>query len=396
MSATTRPGGTNLPGGLGDADWTDLQDNWRDVDATWLQERSIIRVSGATPTVGTINGTNGNVAAADEGRVFYSATSKALLVAVSSTPTYKTVTMSNNLTIVDGATTSEIKASAGANGTGITINNTTGALSLGPSSFTGAISSNDYLTSLKAGSAGSISTSASGFTINTSGSDAVNLTTSASGLGVSASVVITGALSTTTSATVGNGLTVTAGGLTVTAGTTSLQATTVGTTLTVTGATTAAAITASGLITAGAGVTVTGAVQSSASNDLVVAASSGQTIRTISNFVFGDTAPGKNTNIKNAWSIYSTTDPAVASVTNKALNTNVATLTTGAAHNLWVGASVTVSGVDTTFNGTYTVTGVPSTTTFTYAKTASNVTSSAVSPAGSVTIPIPDGTVWFS
>jgi hypothetical protein len=43
---------------------------------------------------------------------------------------------------------------------------------------------------------------------------------------------------------------------------------------------------------------------------------------------------------------------------------------------------ITISGVDATFNGTYTITGVPTTTTFTYAKTASNVTSTAVSPVG--------------
>ena len=71
-----------------------------------------------------------------------------------------------------------------------------------------------------------------------------------------------------------------------------------------------------------------------------------------------------------------------ASVTNKALTSNVATLTTAAAHGLAAGMTVDVSGVDATFNGSYTITTVPSTTTFTYAKTASNVTSTAVSPAG--------------
>jgi len=59
-------------------------------------------------------------------------------------------------------------------------------------------------------------------------------------------------------------------------------------------------------------------------------------------------------------------------------------LTTGSAHGFEVGQSVTVSSVDSTFNGTYTITAVPSTTTFRYAKTATDVTSTAVSPAGSV------------
>ena len=74
-----------------------------------------------------------------------------------------------------------------------------------------------------------------------------------------------------------------------------------------------------------------------------------------------------------------------ASVTNKALTSNVATLTTAAAHGFAVGFEVVVTGVDATFNGTYTITGVPTTTTFTYAKTASDVASTAVSPAGTAT-----------
>jgi len=71
------------------------------------------------------------------------------------------------------------------------------------------------------------------------------------------------------------------------------------------------------------------------------------------------------------------------SVTNKALTSNVATLTTAVAHGLGVGQVVTVSGVDATFNGTYTITVVGSTTTFSYAKTASDVASAAAT--GTVT-----------
>ena len=70
------------------------------------------------------------------------------------------------------------------------------------------------------------------------------------------------------------------------------------------------------------------------------------------------------------------------SITNKALTSNVATLTTSAAHGLSTGMQIIVSGVDATFNGEYRITGVPTTTTFTYAKTASDVASTAVSPAG--------------
>jgi hypothetical protein len=70
------------------------------------------------------------------------------------------------------------------------------------------------------------------------------------------------------------------------------------------------------------------------------------------------------------------------SISNKALTSNVATLTTSAVHGLSVGMQITISGVDATFNGEYRITGVPTTNTFTYAKTASDVPSAAVSPVG--------------
>jgi hypothetical protein len=68
-------------------------------------------------------------------------------------------------------------------------------------------------------------------------------------------------------------------------------------------------------------------------------------------------------------------------ISNKALTSNVATLTTNIAHDFDVNNTVTVSGVDATFNGTYVVTAKTSTT-FSYAKTATNVTS--VASGGSV------------
>jgi hypothetical protein len=76
----------------------------------------------------------------------------------------------------------------------------------------------------------------------------------------------------------------------------------------------------------------------------------------------------------------------VTSVNNKALTSNVATLTTTAAHGYSTGDVVVVTGVDSTFNGTYVITDVPTTTTFKYAKTAGNVASAAVSPTGTATV----------
>lgn len=69
-------------------------------------------------------------------------------------------------------------------------------------------------------------------------------------------------------------------------------------------------------------------------------------------------------------------------INNKALTSNVATLTTSTSHTFTVGQTVSITNVDTTFNGTFVVTAVTSTT-FSYALIATNV--SSVASAGSVT-----------
>lgn len=74
-------------------------------------------------------------------------------------------------------------------------------------------------------------------------------------------------------------------------------------------------------------------------------------------------------------------DAKSVSVSNKSLTSNVATLTTSAAHGFEIGQTVTVAGVDSTFNGTFLITNKTNNT-FTYAKTATDVASTAVSPVG--------------
>lgn len=74
----------------------------------------------------------------------------------------------------------------------------------------------------------------------------------------------------------------------------------------------------------------------------------------------------------------------VYTINNKALTSNVATLTTSVAHALLVGDTVTVTGVDATFNGTYVITAVTSNT-FSYAKTAANVTSTTATGSATKT-----------
>ena len=79
------------------------------------------------------------------------------------------------------------------------------------------------------------------------------------------------------------------------------------------------------------------------------------------------------------------------SVTNKALTSNVATLTTSAAHGLVVGQSVNVlmTTSDTAFDGVRVVATTPTSTTFTFSSIASDVTS--VGATGTVT-----GFTWYT
>jgi hypothetical protein len=85
---------------------------------------------------------------------------------------------------------------------------------------------------------------------------------------------------------------------------------------------------------------------------------------------------------------YATTISTITkTVTNKALASNVATLTTSDAHTYLVGDVVVVTDVDATFNGTFNITEVGGGgTTFSYAKVAGNVSSTAVSPTGTAAV----------
>ena len=82
-------------------------------------------------------------------------------------------------------------------------------------------------------------------------------------------------------------------------------------------------------------------------------------------------------------------------ISNKALTSNLATLTTNAVHGITqVGTLVTVQGVDSVFDGDYVIQSIPTTTTFTYVKVNANVTTAAVSPVGTATfIPVTSGFV---
>lgn len=77
------------------------------------------------------------------------------------------------------------------------------------------------------------------------------------------------------------------------------------------------------------------------------------------------------------------TADSLKTVTNKSLTSNVATLTTSAAHGFAVGDSITVTGVGAPFNGSFIVTAVPTPTTVRYAKTNTDITSTVAT--GTVT-----------
>lgn len=90
--------------------------------------------------------------------------------------------------------------------------------------------------------------------------------------------------------------------------------------------------------------------------------------------VSGASAP---TDAEVTWSFGAS--EALPAVTNKALTSNVATLTTASAHGLAVGQKVKVDIGDAVFDGVQTITDVPTATTFTFAKTNSNVASASAS-----------------
>jgi hypothetical protein len=83
------------------------------------------------------------------------------------------------------------------------------------------------------------------------------------------------------------------------------------------------------------------------------------------------------------------------SINQKSLVSNVATLQTTANHTYTIGQTVVVSGVDSTFNGTYTITAVTANS-FNYAKTSINVSATTVSPVGTAVVNTSASTVVIS
>lgn len=75
-------------------------------------------------------------------------------------------------------------------------------------------------------------------------------------------------------------------------------------------------------------------------------------------------------------------NPTRAYVSNVAITTSLATITTNAAHGYAVGNIVTITGAHASIDGTYVIYTVPTSTTFTFVSTTTTLASTAVSPVG--------------
>ena len=85
------------------------------------------------------------------------------------------------------------------------------------------------------------------------------------------------------------------------------------------------------------------------------------------------TLPGNGT-----YQIYAEVAETQIAITARAISSNVATITTGSTvHGFLTGQTVLVTGVDSTFDGSYVITSTPTTSSFTYSKIAGNQTVTA-------------------
>lgn len=311
------------PAVTGEVDWTDNTDNWRAVDAEWLQSRSVVRIDNDTPA------TSSNLISGSQqsGRVYYTTTGKKIIVNVgTTTPSYETVLSSGFLVSADETSVVRLGiANFTASGFSFTKSNgavSIGSLSIGTSLTAAAATVSGDLTARAGSNANGLRATTGGVVIDTTSAggttNAVTLTTASTRLNVNKGVTIASGGLTVTA----GGATVTAGGLTVTAGggtvsggltvnggvvvsNTGLTVTAGGVTVTAGGLTVSSGATAMQAATATS--VTTPLVQSATGADLTLTAASGQAIRTSSNMFFG------NTTVRNAWVVYGA-DPGVSNV----------------------------------------------------------------------------------
>jgi hypothetical protein len=114
-------------------------------------------------------------------------------------------------------------------------------------------------------------------------------------------------------------------------------------------------------------------------------------------FIIGDTVTVTNTGIpfdgsytitattSNTFS-YAATRTNAKEIVSKQLLLNIATLQTSAAHGFIVGELVSITNVDSYFNGTYTITEIPTSTSFRFKRASSNERAISIRSAASNTV----------
>ena len=104
-----------------------------------------------------------------------------------------------------------------------------------------------------------------------------------------------------------------------------------------------------------------------------------------------DTMAGSNNTGTISNTIPASDTVATAFISGKSLTNGVATITTNAPHNFFLGQTIKIIGVDNTFNGTHTLTAINSPTRFSFIKSGPNVAQSSVSPLGTAIGGCPEG-----
>lgn len=97
----------------------------------------------------------------------------------------------------------------------------------------------------------------------------------------------------------------------------------------------------------------------------------GMTNSTFDSSTYGVTGPG------DGYIFVQGVDPIIKTVTDAVLNSNIVTLTTSTAHDFVEAQQVTITGINSIYNGTYSILDTPTPTTFTYSKVNSNVAASS-------------------
>lgn len=267
------------PNATGDCDWQDVTNNWRDADATWLQERSIARVA-TTPTAETA------LVNTNEGRVFYSIADTSLYLSTTGAAPFSRVLSSKTLQ-TDDSTSGQAKFGvSGHLPGGLVFDTATGNVTIGNLTVT-SLTGISTLVVGQVQATGSVEVGTN--LILDSGASNVVLSASGTTL-VVAGAGVTAVLVTATNANVTGGLTV--------GGTTALGAT----------------VTASGTVTVNTSVT-TPRLAAKAGGDLTIAGVAGRnvlfTAPTLAdaNFYYG-TSSGP----RLAWMVVNAADPGVANV----------------------------------------------------------------------------------